>query len=405
MATASASANDYRVMGLIGAGHFVSHFFLLCLPPLFPLIKPEFDVSYAALGLAVTLLNSFTGFGQVPTGFFVDRWGARRVLFLGMLLLSASIAAIGFTSSYWALIALVCLAGLGNAVFHPADYAILGASIDEKRIGRAFGVHMLGGNIGFAAAPPVMVALAALFDWRTALLVAGVGGVVVTLVMWSQSGSMREEAPQPAAKKGKDTEGGSARLLLSAPMLLFLVFFVIAAMMTQGTQSFLVVALVNLHGTPLAVANAALTGFLLGGVAGTACGGFVADGTDRHVAITLACLLLTGALMLVVGLTDPSVVLLISALAGAGFAQGIFRPARDMIVRRLTPKGAMGKVFGFVSSGLHIGGTIAPVLFGWFLDLGRPVLIFAFLAAMMLLACLIVLVVDKLYVPRGVAAV
>ena len=396
MATASASANDYRVMGLIGAGHFVSHFFLLCLPPLFPLIKPEFDVSYAALGLAVTLLNSFTGFGQVPTGFFVDRWGARRVLFIGMLLLSGSIAAIGFTSSYWALIALVCLAGLGNAVFHPADYAILGASIDEKRIGRAFGVHMLGGNIGFAAAPPLMVALAALFDWRTALLFAGAGGVVVTLVMWSQSGSMREEAPQPAAKKGKDTEGGSARLLLSAPMLLFLVFFVVAAMMTQGTQAFLVVALVNLYDTPLAMANAALTGFLRGG--------FVADGTDRHVAVTLACLLLTGALMLLVGFANPHVVLLISALAGAGFAQGIFRPARDMIVRRLTPKGAMGKVFGFVSSGLHIGGTVAPVLFGWFLDLGRPGLIFAFLATMMLLACVIVLIIDKLYVPRRVAA-
>lgn len=399
MATAASGGNDYKVMGLVGSGHFVSHFFLLCLPPLFPLIKPEFGVSYAALGLAVTLLNSFTGFGQVPTGFLVDRIGARKVLFIGMALLSLSIAAVGFTSSYWALIALVCLAGLGNAVFHPADYAILGASIDESRIGRAFGVHMLGGNVGFAAAPPVMVMLAALWDWRTALLVAGLGGLVVTLVMWSQSGIMREESShkKPAADDAGD--GDSARLLLSAPMLLFLVFFVVAAMMTQGTQAFLVSALVNLYDTPLTIANAALTGFLVGGVAGTATGGFVADGTNRHVLVTLVCLLLTGGLMLFVGYADPPVVFLIAALAAAGFSQGIFRPARDMIVRRLTPAGSMGKVFGFVSSGLHIGGTIAPVLFGWFLDLGRPVLIFTFLAAMMLLASVIVIVVDRFFVP------
>ncbi len=400
MATTASAGNDYKVMGLVGAGHFVSHFFLLCLPPLFPLIKPEFDVSYAALGLAVTLLNSFTGFGQVPTGFLVDRIGARKVLFIGMALLSVSIAAIGFTSSYWALIALVCLAGLGNAVFHPADYAILGASVDESRIGRAFGVHMLGGNVGFAAAPPIMVMLAAFWDWRTALLIAGIGGLVVTLVMWSQSGIMREEgAPKRKADTGDDS-GGSGKLLLSAPMLLFLVFFVVAAMMTQGTQSFLVAALVNLYGTPLTVANAALTGFLLGGVAGTAAGGFVADGTNRHVTVTLACLTVTGLLMLFVGYADPPVVFLVAALAAAGFSQGIFRPARDMIVRRMTPAGSMGKVFGFVSSGLHIGGTIAPVLFGWFLDLGQPVLIFTFLAAMMLLASLIVIFVDRVYVPR-----
>ncbi|MBI4184068.1 MAG: MFS transporter [Proteobacteria bacterium] len=399
-AGAATALADYRVMGAIGSGHFLSHFFLLCLPPLFPLIKDEFGVSYAALGLAVTLLNTFTGLGQVPVGFLVDRLGARRLLLGGMTILSLSIALIGFTSSYPALLALACLAGLGNAVFHPADYAILSASVNEGRIGRAFGVHMLGGSVGFAAAPTVIVLLASLWDWRTGLLAAGLAGLAVTAAVGSQSGVMRDEGHARArdpgrGEGGKGAAGGAPAAgragLLSLPVLLFFLFFLAAALNSQGLQAFLVTGLVQLHATPLAAANGALTAYLVGGVAGTAAGGVLADRTRRHTLVTLVSMLATAAFLLAIGTVDLGAVGLTAATAAAGFLQGLYRPSRDMLVRAITPPGSMGRVFGFVSSGLHLGGTVAPVLFGWIIDLGRPEMVFLVLAAILALSCLTLL--------------
>ncbi len=392
-AHAVTAARDYRVMGAIGSAHFLSHFFLLCLPPLFPLIKEEFGVSYAALGLAVTLLNTFTGLGQVPVGFLVDRLGARRLLFVGMFVLSISMGLIGFADSYLALLVLACVGGIGNAVFHPADYAILSASIDERRIGRAFGMHMFGGSFGFAAAPTVMVLLASLWDWRTGLLVAGVAGVVMTGAIWSQSGVMREEERSARARAGSgdpatgEGVGAAGSILFTLPVLLFFLLFTVGSVTSQGLQAFLVSALVKLHGTALAVANSTLTAYLLGTVAGTVVGGMLADRTRRHMLITVVCLVASGGLLLVVGWMAVAALVLTTLMLVVGFLQGLFRPSRDMLVRAITPPGSMGKVFGFVSAGLHVGGTIAPVLFGWIIDLGRPELIFVFLAIILVLAC------------------
>ena len=164
------AADTRRVVALVSAAHFFSHFYMLLLPPLFPLMREDFGVGFAELGFAITVYSLTTGLTQAPVGFLVDRFGARGILIAGLMVESVAVILIGLFPGYSMLLLLMILSGLGNAVFHPADYAILNARVAPQRIGRAFSIHTFSGLLGAAIAPPLVVALAAAFDWRTALV-------------------------------------------------------------------------------------------------------------------------------------------------------------------------------------------------------------------------------------------
>ena len=187
-------AQDAKIIGLVSSGHFVSHFFQLALPPLYPILKDELGVSYAALGLLSSIFFIASGLAQTPIGFLVDRIGARRVLISGITLLGAAYLLMGVLQSYPAFVVLAVVAGLGNAVFHPADYAIMTASVSQGRLGRAYSVHTLGGNIGWIIAPMVMIALATLLGWEMALIVIGAGGLALAGGLTWQGTLLRDES-------------------------------------------------------------------------------------------------------------------------------------------------------------------------------------------------------------------
>ena len=268
-----------HVVGLISGGHFMSHFFVLCLPPLFPILKVEFDVSYVELGLAMTAYGLLGGFMQAPVGFLVDRFGPRNLLFAGLGLNAGAILMMGFAQNFEMLLVFAVLAGLGNSVFHPADYAILNGSIHPDRLGRAFSMHTFSGFFGSACAPVGILALVSYTDWRVALISVGLFGLLIWAVMLLCRSSLQGAA-------APDTDDGDVskapgrtgiRLLLSPPVLLFLGFFIAYGMVTGGLRAFSVTALVNLHGLGLDQANAALTGFLFGVVGGILLAGVIVD--------------------------------------------------------------------------------------------------------------------------------
>jgi MFS family permease len=176
---------DLRLIGAVGAGHFASHFFQLALPPLFPLLREEFGVGYVSLGLVVSVFYGASSVGQAVSGFLVDRFGARPVLLAGTVALAGATGAAGFAGSLPVLIAIALVAGVGNSVFHPADYAIFNTAVDPKYLGRAYSVHGVAGALGYAASPAAVGGLAALFGWRGALVAVGAGGLIWAVVLAS----------------------------------------------------------------------------------------------------------------------------------------------------------------------------------------------------------------------------
>jgi MFS transporter, FSR family, fosmidomycin resistance protein len=378
-----------RVNFLLGNGHFLSHFYSLCLPPLFLAWQSAFGVSFAELGLAVALMAGASATLQTPVGFLVDRYGARPFLIGGALLMSLCITAMGFATSFWQILLLAPLSGIGNSVFHPADYAILSGSVDKDRMGRAFALHTFSGNLGFAAAPPVMALLATAMGWRAGLIVVGLLGVPVAVSIMLQSGILKDQA-RPEPSHAVPALSGRA-LLTSRTMLLFFGFFLLGSMAGAGVQSWLITILHTVKGMALEVASSALTGYMAGSTVGVLVGGWFADTYKRHVlSFAVILTIVSAALTLAVNWTPVSGIAVVALMFASGLALGASRTPRDVMLKDAAPPGQMGKVFGFVSAGLPLGSALTPVPFGFMIDRGHPELILVFVAVLLLASLLCV---------------
>jgi MFS family permease len=385
LSTADTLRADVKVIGLVASAHGLSHFFQIATAVLFPLIKDDLGVSYAALGATVGLYYTVSGVCQTLAGFAVDRFGARRVLLAGLALCVVGIGLAGAAQNFPMLLAAAVIAGMGNSVFHPVDFSILNARVTKNRLGYAFSWHGIAGYLGFAAAPAYGIAMATAFDWRTALLgAAAIGAVVATLL--AAQGDELEAAPVRTAQGAP-----GVRTLAQAPVLLCFAYFVLLGVAFIGIQTFGIAAMMSLYGAPVQLASAALTANLVGAAVGVFFGGFVAVRVERHDLVAVGGMAVSGALVLLLAAGWLPAAALPLLLGSAGFASGVVNPSRDLIVRAATPAGATGKVYGFVYSGLDVGAIAAPVAFGWFLDRGEPAAVFYAVVGVLALSILTVL--------------
>lgn len=359
--------NDATVIGLISFAHGMSHFYQLLLAPLFPFIKDELGVSYAALGFLVAVFYTLSAVLQPLAGFVVDRYGARAVLLGGVAFFIAGAFLQGIADSYAGLALGAALAGVGNSVFHPADFAILSARVSPQRLGYAFSAHGVVGYIGYAVAPVFSVSLAASFGWHAALLAGAALGVGLLGLLLLNSGHLKIETPPRKASIGTE-----ARVLFAWPVVLCFIYFTVFAAGLAGLQSFGVSAMVEQYRVAATAASGALTAYLVGAAAGILAGGFVAVRTTRHDWVAAAGLAVNALAVLVIAMSLVPAAGLAAAMAIAGFASGAVAPSRDLIVRASTPPGATGRVFGFVYSGLDVGSFATPVFYGWMLDRHLP---------------------------------
>ena len=383
----TALRSDARVIGLVGLAHGTSHFYHLILAALFPWLKPAFGLSYAELGLLLTVFFVVSGVGQALAGFVVDRVGARRVLFFGMAMLGVSALVLSVAGSYAALMTGALLAGVGNSIFHPADYTLLNQRVSRERIAHGFSVHGISGNIGWAAAPLFMTTVAALSSWRMALAYAAILPLAVLGILVLNRAYLRPEAkPAPAATAtGAVGTGALAFLRLRAVWMCF-AFFMLTAIALGGIQAFAAIGLEQLYGISRELATGSYTAYMLASALGMLLGGFVGAGRqdhDRTVAIAFA-IAAALALLLAAAVVPGSLALPLMALIG--FFSGVAGPSRDLMIRAAAPQNATGRVYGIVYSGLDAGLSIGPALFGLVMDAGHPSWVFAGIALFQALA-------------------
>ena len=379
---------ETRLVTSVCFGHFVSHYYIMLLAPLFIFVREEYGVTYTEMGFALTAFHVVSAALQTPAGFLVDRVNARHVLIAGLLTGAAAFAVAGLVDSFWVFVAMFALAGLGNTVYHPADYSLLGRYVAPERVGRVFSYHTFSGMLGNAAAPATLIYVQSAIGWRGAFLVAAAIGVIAALILALQGELPPAPARSPAKAGATDTASSTDgwRLLFSLPILANVLFFVFLSMSGGGLHNYLVVTLGELHGTPVTIANMALTGLLTMSAVGVLVGGIVTDWTSRHGLVATAGLSVTAAVCVLAGLVDIPAFLVVLLFSVVGFFAGLIMPARDLIVRSVTPPGAYGKVFGFVSTGFHLAGIVAPLIFGQLLDHGYPAGIFFLMTACALMS-------------------
>ena len=374
---------DASIIGLVGLAHASSHFSHLLLPLMFPVFIKEFGFSYSELGLLMSAFFVVSGLGQASGGFLVDRMGARPVLFAALATIMLACVVASFANGYAGLVLVAALAGLGNSPFHPVDFTIMNQRVSPGRLGYAFSAHGLTGNLGWAVAPLFLVGISSLTNWRTAYLAAAAMYAAILLLLVLQ----RDKLSTVVAVRHPDQKAEHDLAFLKLPVVWWCFgFFLLSTMTLAVVQSFSVSLLKALYGVSFEAATVTLTAYMLCGAAGMLVGGFVAARTpnsDKVVAVCMSaaavCLALCGTGLF--GATGTMVV-----LAATGFAVGIGGPSRDMMIKKATPKGATGRVYGMVYSGLDVGFAISPVLFGMFMDRGWFSMTFYGAAVVMLLS-------------------
>jgi MFS family permease len=371
--TAPASLRtDAAIISLVGFSHGTSHFFHFVLPPLFPYLMAQFGLTFTQAGALMSVFFVVSGVGQALAGFVVDRVGPLRVLYGGIGLLATSGLVLASATGYPMLILAAAIAGLGNCVFHPADFTLLNRRVSPSRLGHAFSVHGLSGSLGWAAAPVFVLAIAETSSWRHAAVGASAVGFVALAFLFA---NRRRLAEAPPAADHAARKGGSLDFLGAGVVWMCFFFFLLAVMAFGGLQNFGPPVLERIYGVTLAVATTGLTAYLLGSAAGTAAGGFVASrgrNQDRLVALSLGFAALCAIVLATGSVPTWSLVALMAAM---GFGVGFAGPSRDMLVRHAATSTfgtvAFGRVYGFVYSGIDTGLAIAPIVFGLLMDAGR----------------------------------
>jgi MFS family permease len=357
---------------------------------LFPFLKQQLNVGYVELGFALTVFAVTSGLTQAPIGYVADHLGARKILLMGLCLGGAALIVLGVHLSYPSLLVSAALLGLANSVYHPANYAILSAHMNEARMGRAFSIHTFAGFLGGAVAPAIVAGLVATVGGHGALIAAGATGPLVALFLLGVG------IPDASAADHKTSGADTPKQNIITPVLAVLtIFFLLLSLSNAGISNFGVVALMSGYGATFSAANLALTAYLGASAIGVLAGGFLADLTERHSQVAAACFAVNAVILLIVAAVTLPTLLLTAALAVAGFLGGVIAPSRDMMVRNAAPPGAAGRAFGIVSTGFNIGGVISPLLFGWIMDKNLPHWVFGVSVVFMVLTILLALATER----------
>ena len=356
---------DATIIGLVGLAHASSHFAHLLLPLMFPVFMKDFGLSYSQLGLLMTVFFVVSGVGQACAGFVVDRLGARPLLFVALSIFAVACALASLVTGYGGLLMVAALAGLGNATFHPVDFTILNQRVSAPRLGYAFSAHGLTGNLGWAAAPLFFATLSSLYSWRTAYLAASALFIVILAVLVLQRDKL---STQVVVRPTSGPVEHSMAFMKQSVVWWCFAFFLLSTMTLAVVQSFSVSILKAMHGISFEAATLTLTAYMLCGAVGMFVGGFIAArvvSSDRVVALAMGVAALLLALC-GVGIFSATTTMVV--LAATGFAVGIGGPSRDMMIKKATPQGATGRVYGMVYSGLDVGFALSPILFGALMD-------------------------------------
>ncbi len=358
---------DAKIMSLVGIAHASSHFGHMLLPPLFPVFMKEFGLSFAQVGLLMSVFFVVSGIGQALAGFVVDKVGARPVLFAALATFFSACLVASNAQGYGWLVAAAALAGLANCPFHPIDFSILNQRVSSARLGYAFSVHGLSGSLGWALTPILLVGLMGIIGWRNAYLVtAGVYALVLAVLLIN-----REHLITTVVKKQEASAHASSVDFLKLPVVWWcFAFFLLSTITLAVVQSYSTSILKAMHGVSLEAATATLTAYMLSSAVGILLGGFVSArmGAQRSDRVVAVCMSVGAACMMLAGSGWLGAFGSMALLAATGLAVGIGGPSRDMMIKRATPKGATGRVYGTVYSGLDVGFAIAPLIFGLMMD-------------------------------------
>lgn len=372
----SQQQQDWRVITVVGIAHASSHFFQLLLPTLYVALNRQFAYDFVSLATLVTTFYIVSCVGQASSGFLVDRIGAVPVLKFGLSCFVVAALLIASANSYWVLVVAALIGGIGNSIFHPVDYYILNHRVSPPRLGHAFSAHGFTGNLGWALTPIFITGLSSVFGWRIAVFSAAVLIALVLVLVWWNAAYLRGTIPSEANASTEQNLASASivdtlkALLSQSPLWGAFLFFAFSTAAVAVVQNYTIPLLSQTYGVDELRAGTALSSYMLAAAGGMILGGFIASHNPRAELVVFISLIVAGCILALLGTGWLSANGALILIALAGLCSGISSPSRDLLIRKATPKGATGTVYGLVYSGMDVGSSMSPLFFGLFIDAG-----------------------------------
>lgn len=375
------AGREYHLMIVVGIAHAMSHYAQLVLAMLSSMITVYFGVDMIHIGFVITTFYVTSCLAQAISGFIVDKIGARPVMYFGLIFMILGLAGYALSVSYWMLFPAAIVLGMGTGIFHPTDYTLLNKLISSKRLGQAYSVHGITGNIGWALTPITVVPIATFYNswqagvWAAALLIG-----IVLLVMVFNFNTLNQDQYEPkkliqkSAKTSQQEnthsgDSGSTFGFMKLPIIwMCMLFFFFYAVSNSAIQSFSKNAVQGLFGLETNSAAICVTFYMLGSGVGMFWGGYLASVPSRCEKIVAIAFSVSAVIALVLAFAPLNSLLVYAMFILMGFFTGTAGPSRDLIVKRSTPAGASGRVFGVVYAGMDVGQAAAPLLYAPLID-------------------------------------
>ncbi|WP_436935547.1 MFS transporter [Halovenus marina] len=388
------SRQEITTVSLVTGGHFLSHFYLLAFPPLFPFLRSDLALSNAQLGLLAGIIPAAMML-QVVVGDLVDRVGAKRVFVGGVAITSLCMFLAGTGSTYFVLLAFAALSGIGQAAFHPSDYPLVETVSDPERRGQNFSIHTFGGTMGFATAPIVLGTLGSRFGWQTALLIVGAVGMGYAVLSAIALPPVYRDQMDASESESSDDRASFRAIFLRPGILVMALFFLLFATAATGLRTFAPLFAIDGFQLSEAIGNTALSLFFGASAVCVLLGGFFADRYNPRYVIGAATGMAALTLLVVVAELVPvtaSTFVALFTLAGCGY--GLVFASRDRLVSRFSASESTGRSFGFVFTMSSLGQLVTPVFLGAVIDLSTVYVAFTLISGFFLLSGVVVFTIG-----------
>jgi len=396
-------AQYIKEVGLISAGHALTHWYPATFYLLLPLIGKELGLTYTEIGFILTVQHVVGAIANLPGGMVVDACGKKGyLLVLSLIWIGVPYAVMSVTNTYGVLLVCMALVGIGNNIWHPAAIPTLAYRYPQRK-GFVLSLHGMGGNLGEALAPLVIGALLTWYSWRTVVVLNVVPGIVMAALILVMLGAFsvakagdaddinaRAAAPWSARKYFSDL----VSLLHNKELMLVSVSAMFRTLTQVGLLTFLPLFLAyELGYNPFSV-GVCMAVLQIAGFAASPVAGHLSDKWGRR-RVVMSSMLLTGVTILGMVLAGNSIWFVVFVALVGSFLYAMRSVLQAWAVES-TPKHLAGTGVGVQFGITAIGGGIAPSLFGMIADAHGLQAAFYGLAVTIVLGNLLVL-----FVPGG----
>jgi predicted MFS family arabinose efflux permease len=335
----------------------------ITIPVLLPGIKSTFAIDNATAGFVVTVIWGVYGLSQFPAGLLTDRIGDRRMLIVSLVVMTVSVAALGFAPVFGVFLVVAALVGVGNGLFGPTRGTLLSA-IYPDNASSAIGVTLAVGSLGAAGLPILAGALVGRVGWRLTIAAAAPLLLFNTVLAWRVVPTVTSSGEESAAT-------GSFRDILAAvnsrAVLLGVGGKTVRVFVYQGLTAFLPTYLIVTKGVGELTASALLSiAFVSGAVAQVAGGRAVSLYGERRVLVSLAVVSMFPILALPFVSSVPAITVVVTLI---GVQLGITPVTNTYIIDAL-PEESRNGAWGFLRTGYFLTASTGSVFVGVLADAG-----------------------------------